>query len=688
VGVAGYGVYNGGTSPLATTTATSYTFTGLGCGTSYALSVDAFDAAGNRSGKATVTASTSPCPPDTSPPTAPTNLKVSSPTSSSLPLSWTASTDNVAVTGYDVYLNGTKLTTTTNTSYTFTGLTCATSYTLALDAYDATGNTSAPSTVQASTGACPDTTPPTVSITNPIGGAVVSGTASVQATATDDTGVVGVQFKLDGANLGAEVVLPPYLVAWDTTAVANGTHTLTAVARDAAGNTTTAANVVVTVTNAAPASPTPVPPANTYGVTVGPGFVDASTREVVRTAGGIVYVVTADDDTCQGSASGKGVIRVWKGTGAQAGNSAVPTGFAEQDAADHPSSAGSGDCTYSGSSILGSPDVRLDSSGVIHMAYIDGYDGTVYYQTFSTVTDTWGGRTVIGSGGQTTSGSSWPREGQVALTLDANDVPNVVYATSGASNQLKYTIRAGGVWTTPLVVASGSNLMHPSMVTSLDGTLHLVWLANSLATHATIGYAHYAVGAWSAPETVSSGDSIVLANGDDDQGPSVATDASNTPYVLYMDGTVSGADDYVRMRYRAGDGTWTDDTPPGGNGGASNPAGTLFAHTPQDYISSRNAPFVFLGHDVNIEFGYQYQVGGVGTSWAPYTTLDPRSSSSPAPGDTVEPGTDGSASVRFDPLRDNNAGIIDVIYYDERDNADATHHHATVYYKAIVIGSG
>ncbi len=690
VGVAGYGLYNGGTTPLATSTGTSYAFTGLSCGTSYTLAVDAFDAAGNRSAKATVTAPTSPCPPDTTPPTAPTNLKVTNPTSSSLPLSWTAATDNIGVTGYDVYLNGTKLTTTTGgtTTYTFTNLTCGTTYTLALDAYDAAGNTSPASTVQASTGACPDTTPPAVSITSPLGGAIVSGIVSVQASATDDNAVARVQFELDGTNLGAEVVSPPYAVSWNTAAVANGTHTLSAVARDAAGNSTTASNVVVTVANSGQTSPTPVPAANTYGVTVGTGFVDASTREVVRTTGGAVYVVTADDDPCQGSAGGKGVIRVWKGTGAQAGNPAVPTGFAEQDAPDHPSSAGSGDCTYSGASILGSPDVRLDRAGMIEIAYIDGYDGSVYYQSFSTVTDTWESRAVIGAGGQTTSGSGWPREGQVALTLDANDAPHVVYATSGVSNQLRYTNRAGGTWTMPVIVASGTNLMHPSMVTSLDGALHLAWLANSLATHSTVGYAHYAAGSWSAPETVSAGDSLVLANGDDDQGPSIATDANNTPFVLYMDGSVSGIDDYVRMRYRTAGGTWADDTPPGGSGGASNPTATLFAHTPQNYISSSNGQFVFLGHDANVEFGYQYQLGGVGTSWDPYTTLDPHSATNPASGDTVEPGTDGSASVRFDPLRDNNASLIDVIYYDERDNSDASHHHATLYYKAIVIASG
>src|SRR5713226_2217327 len=80
----------------------------------------------------------------------------------------------------------------------------------------------------------PDTTPPTVSITSPASGATVSGTISVTATASDDVAVAGVQFKLDGANLGAEVTAAPYSVSWDTTTASNGSHTLTAVARDAA----------------------------------------------------------------------------------------------------------------------------------------------------------------------------------------------------------------------------------------------------------------------------------------------------------------------------------------------------------------------------------------------------------------------------------------------------------------------
>src|SRR3989441_1566223 len=85
----------------------------------------------------------------------------------------------------------------------------------------------------------PDTTPPTVSITAPAAGATVAGTVTVSASATDNVGVVGVQFKLDGANLGAEVTSAPYTLSWNTATASNGLHTLTAVARDPAGNNAT-----------------------------------------------------------------------------------------------------------------------------------------------------------------------------------------------------------------------------------------------------------------------------------------------------------------------------------------------------------------------------------------------------------------------------------------------------------------
>ncbi|HTF25958.1 MAG TPA: Ig-like domain-containing protein [Candidatus Limnocylindria bacterium] len=95
-----------------------------------------------------------------------------------------------------------------------------------------------------------DTTPPTISITAPANGATVSGTVTVSANASDNVAVTGVQFFLDGASLGLQLVTGPYSVSWSSTSTTNGAHTLTAQARDAAGNVGNAVAVSVTVSNA------------------------------------------------------------------------------------------------------------------------------------------------------------------------------------------------------------------------------------------------------------------------------------------------------------------------------------------------------------------------------------------------------------------------------------------------------
>ena len=101
-----------------------------------------------------------------------------------------------------------------------------------------------------------DTTPPTIAMTAPLAGATISGRVTVSASATDNVGVAGVQFTLDGVRLGVQVTTPPYAITWDTTTAASGAHTLSAVARDAAGNTGTSAGVSVTVANGSTTGPT------------------------------------------------------------------------------------------------------------------------------------------------------------------------------------------------------------------------------------------------------------------------------------------------------------------------------------------------------------------------------------------------------------------------------------------------
>ena len=101
-----------------------------------------------------------------------------------------------------------------------------------------------------------DTTAPTVAISGPAGGSTLSGSVTVTATASDNVGVASVQFRLDGADLGGLDTTAPYSVAWNTSAATSGPHTLTAVARDAAGNANVSADVTVTVSNADTTAPT------------------------------------------------------------------------------------------------------------------------------------------------------------------------------------------------------------------------------------------------------------------------------------------------------------------------------------------------------------------------------------------------------------------------------------------------
>jgi hypothetical protein len=122
-------------------------------------------------------------------------------------------------------------------------------------AVDAAGNLTAstPISVNVSNTTPPppvgDTVKPTVAISAPLSGAVVSGSVAVSASASDNVGVTLVQFVLNGVTLLKEDTTSPYSFSWDTTLEANGTHTLVAFARDAAGNLASSSPVSVTIVN-------------------------------------------------------------------------------------------------------------------------------------------------------------------------------------------------------------------------------------------------------------------------------------------------------------------------------------------------------------------------------------------------------------------------------------------------------
>jgi Concanavalin A-like lectin/glucanases superfamily/Domain of unknown function (DUF1929)/Bacterial Ig domain/Bacterial Ig-like domain/Galactose oxidase, central domain len=197
-------------------------------------------------------------------------------------LSWGAAADNIGVAKYNVHRGSSagftpsttnRIAQPTGTTYADTSVTPGTWYYLVM-AQDAAGNVGPASNVASGT-ATSDTTPPTVSITAPAAGTTVNGTVNVTANAADNVAVAGVQFKLDGANLGAEDTSAPYSVPWDTLTAAAGAHTLTAVARDGAGQTTTSAGVTVSVDN---------PPVDTSGLVGAWGFEEGAGATVDDTS--------------------------------------------------------------------------------------------------------------------------------------------------------------------------------------------------------------------------------------------------------------------------------------------------------------------------------------------------------------------------------------------------------------------
>ena len=144
VGVTGYNVYTNGSNPVSVS-GPSVTMTGLSASTSYTFTVSAYDAASNESAPGSGINVTTQASADTQAPSVPTGLASSNVTSSSVVLNWNASNDNVGVTGYYVYTNGSNPVSASGTSKTISGLSASTSYTFTVSAYDAATNESAQS---------------------------------------------------------------------------------------------------------------------------------------------------------------------------------------------------------------------------------------------------------------------------------------------------------------------------------------------------------------------------------------------------------------------------------------------------------------------------------------------------------------------------------------------------------------
>src|SRR5206468_23690 len=228
--------------------------TGLSAATTYSYTVAARDAAGNISPDS---ASVSITIADTTPPTTPIGLTAPVAGATGANLSWSASTDNVGVTGYILRRNGVQVATPATTSFADTGLSAATTYSYTVAARDAAGNISPNSTSVSITIA--DTTPPTtpIGLTAAVAGSSNPSGANLSWSAsTDNVGVTGNSRRRNGE----QVATPVTTGVGETGLSAATTYTYTVAARDAAGNISPdSTSVSITIASAADTTPPTTP---------------------------------------------------------------------------------------------------------------------------------------------------------------------------------------------------------------------------------------------------------------------------------------------------------------------------------------------------------------------------------------------------------------------------------------------
>ncbi|MEW7277132.1 fibronectin type III domain-containing protein [Aquimarina sp. 2201CG1-2-11] len=248
VGVTGYDIYQGDTM-ITTITGTRYQVMGLTPGTEYSFRIKAIDAAGNKSEFSnTATASTLPDDnTDTEAPTTPTDLTASNETQTTIDLNWGASTDNVGVTGYDIYQGDTMITTITGTRYQVMGLTPGTEYSFRIKAKDAAGNESEFSNT-ATAATLPDDNTDTEAPTEPSRLVAANETqTTIDLTwepSTDNVGVTGYEIYK-----GDEMIATVEGTRYQVMELTPGTeYSFRVKAKDAAGNESEFSNTATAAT--------------------------------------------------------------------------------------------------------------------------------------------------------------------------------------------------------------------------------------------------------------------------------------------------------------------------------------------------------------------------------------------------------------------------------------------------------
>jgi YD repeat-containing protein len=318
VGVTGYRVERctgagcGNYSQIATPPTNSFNNTSLNDGTSYRYRVRAVDAAGNPSAYSNIASATTP---DTTPPTAPSNLTATAVSSTQINLAWTASSDNVGVTGYRVERctgagcsTYSQIATSTTTSYYNTGLSLATSYSYRVRAVDAAGHLSTYSNI--ATVMTLDTTPPTApsSLTATTVSTIQINLSWVAATDTGGSGLADYRVeRCSGSttcsNFNEIATVTSPTVTYINTGLTAGTiYRYRVRARDGANNYSGYSAIATATTKSGPVVTSLTPASVTYGITASRSIAITGSNFVL----GAMITVQGPGGTISGVASTTG----------------------------------------------------------------------------------------------------------------------------------------------------------------------------------------------------------------------------------------------------------------------------------------------------------------------------------------------------------------------------------------------
>jgi hypothetical protein len=389
------------------------------------------------------------------------------------------------------------------------------------------------------------------------------------------------------------------------------------------------------------AQPTTVPDGSDTEVSVGAGYTDVSSKQLVRTSENRLYVAASNCEAYPCTAVSQ-TIRMYR-----ANASGVPSGFTRVDLAREPGG-------------VAGWAIAIDGDNLIHVAWTDrSSDGNqinrVRYTTFNTANDTWGTAETVDSftfelGGQGVQ--------SVALVLDATGNPHLVYLKGTGNNpdrRIYYRNRIGGSWSNAQQIddtisyTNNQRAWHPNLAFDPDGRLLVLWergTFNDTADGTIYSRVRATNSSWGSAVAVSSQEGALTSI---DQSTSIVITPDGTYHTAYVNASTTHSQKYIRYRYSTDQGaTWKSNDPGGGTQATHNPS--LGLSNGKVRIYGHGTPDS-ANHGENL---YYFESNGASATWGSWTKI------------ITGTNYDSSVNVRWSQYFYNFPTTTDFAYWDDK----------------------